>query len=581
MSLSYALYSSLAGIRDTETRISVISSNVTNADRAGYTRKQYDAQYVTTSNTVIPVSGTVSTAILNPFLEASLIEDSSAAAHDNVLADYVSSLAQRLGSISSGNTLSGTIDSLKESLAELAITPEDDALRAQIVNNAQAVAFQLNDLSNSTQGLRSQADQEIDAVVDEINESIETLFQLNKQIALAQTRNDSTADLEDERRVELQKLSENIEVDYFYDNNNQLRVYISGGRPLLDFQPRTLSYTPSSIMNSAVAYPGGISAIDLGGNDITNEIGSGRLAGLIDLRDNILPQEQEKLSEYANTLMQEVNSLHNEGSAYPGRPSYIGDTIGFGAGTAFTATGDLRIAVVDSSGVVQSFNDFDLSTYATVGALITDINAVLGADLTASLDPNGALQIVADNTGENVAFNQMDSSVGPDGLNFGHFFGMNNIFHGLSGAEDIQVSEYLKTNPEYLSASRLEGGAIALGDVVVNVGDGSLALELNNLFDAGVTFAAAGSFAAQTETLSNYSSNIISSIAKRADTLTQRADVTAFLFGETQQSFQNQTGVNVDEEMANLVDLEAKYKAGATMISVIQELFEQLIASVR
>lgn len=580
MSLTSALYTSFYGLRNTEAALSVTSANVTNADKPGYTRKEYAVDYVTTNIGTVPIGGTIQSVVLDPYLLADIIEDTSKGQRSAILAAYLSDYVDRLGSPLGGNTLSGSLDELLASFDEIATTPEDSALKTKAVADAENVAFQLRELSESVQDLRARADKDIEAAVVEVNESLEKLQRLNEAITVAGVTGQSTADLEDERRVELEKLAENIDIDYFINSDNKLQIY-AGARPLLDSNPHFLSYTSATAIDSTVTYPGGFSAITANGMDITPLIQGGEIGALIELRDVSLVQEQAKLDEMATALMNQLNGLLNQGAALPPRPEMIGDVTGLAAGDAFTGTGSVRIATTDQNGVVQNFSDFNLAGYATIGDVVADINATLGPDVTASITADGELQIVANNAGEGISINELDSAVNPDGDGFSAYFGLNGLFDG-TGAEDIQVSAYLKENAEYLAASRLSDDvALAIGDIGVNVGDGSLAKELNEAFTASYSFSAAGNFVAQTESINKYADKIMADIASRASNAASAAENTVALLERSKNNLLNLTGVNIDEEMAHIVDLEAKYDSAATLIGTIQEMFDELIAAVR
>lgn len=581
MSLTSSLHTSFAGLRNTEQKISVSSNNVTNADRAGYTRKEYAAEYGVSGLGSIPVGGSVEVQLFDPFLFEAIIEDTSLAGKVAVESDYLTRLADRLGQINGGNTLSAAMDDLATALDELSVTPEDNGLKAQAVAAAENLAYQLRQLSGSVQNMRADADREMAESVTAINNALQRIDELNEEIALANVTKRSAADLEDERNMALEKLTKEIGVDYFINSENQMRIYTDGGRPLLTSQPRTLDFTlSSSSIDSTAIYPGGLSGVTIDGVDITENISGGRLSGLINLRDNMLVQEQQKMDELANVMRDNLNTLLNTGASIPARGTVTGDADGFAAGDALTASGTMRIVTTGANGVVTDIGNFNLAGYATVNDMITDINATLGPNATASLTANGELQIVANNAGEGIAISEQTSDMG-GGVGFSSFFGLNNLFTGTN-AENIQVSEYLRDgNGEYLATGTLESGALAVGDTGIFAGEGSLSKSMSSGFTTLTAFGAAGNFAGQNETLDVYADKIMSSIANRANNKTEEAESVTFLLDQTKSTLQNLTGVNIDEEMTKIVDLEAQYQAAATVISTISQLFDELIAAVR
>ncbi len=102
-----------------------------------------------------------------------------------------------------------------------------------------------------------------------------------------------------------------------------------------------------------------------------------------------------------------MNSVSNSASAVPAPTSLTG-TANVTSGTALAASGTVRLAVTDQSGNLVSYSDLDLSSYSTVGDLVTAINGISG--LSASVDADGHLAINATGSGNGVAINEMTRS---------------------------------------------------------------------------------------------------------------------------------------------------------------------------
>jgi flagellar hook-associated protein 1 FlgK len=577
--LTSALYSSFAGIRNTESKISVTADNVANADKPGYTRKEYETSYAATVGRTLPSSGTIATVDYNPFLLEAMIEDISIASKNSLLSDYRTAYANELGFTDGDNSASAYLNDIITGLDRLALTPEDDSLKSQVVFASQRLANELNRISVSIQDSRLQADEEIEALVVEINNRLERIDDLNQNITFARTTGVTTANLEDDRRVELEALSELIDINYFTNQDGEIKIDTQG-RPLLDSRAHTITYTANTALDKNTLYPAGFNAIDLDGFDLTPVVSSGKLGALIEVRDDFMVEEQAKLDEFANVLIREMNEVLNEGASIPPRQTMIGSLNGLNVGTPLGATGSVRIATVDANGIVQNFTDINLAPLLDVGDLIAAINGALGPDVTAGISPDNEFQIVANNAGEGLAINELTSSLLPDGENFSDYFGLNNLFDG-DGADNITVSEYLTSDTAALATSRLTGGVLAIGDTGLFVGDSSLTQDMNNAFGSTYSFNAAGNFAGQTELIDNYIDKIIADAAFRANDAATDAEIGQALVNQTRTTLTNLSGVNIDEEMTTLIDLEARYEASATLLATIQDMFDTLISAVR
>ena len=428
------------------------------------TRKELATNYISVNGQTAALGSKIETVNYNQYLLKNLVADTSQSVKNAKIADFLVGFSNETGTLAGENSVSAFMSDMSASLRNLASTPEDGSLKIQAVTDAQRTANELDRLSNKIQGYRLEIDTEIERVVREVNTAIQTVFDINKTIIRNEANKVSTASLEDDRREALEKLASYINIDYFENSNSEIQIY-SSGRPLLDSKARTLDYTAANNIDKNVTYPGGFGAIDLNGFDITNNIQGGELGGLISLRDKYFVEEQSKLDNLAGQMITQMNTVSNMGSTYPGRASITGDVIGI-SGTATPAmSGTFRLATTNSDGVVQNFADIALGGLTNINDLVAAINAsAVGPDVTASIaSPDNQLRLVANNSGESLIMNQMDSSVGPDGESLAMYFGLNNFFNG-TGADDIEISEYLLNDGNLLATGELTPGALSVGD---------------------------------------------------------------------------------------------------------------------
>ncbi|MEQ9446680.1 MAG: flagellar hook-associated protein FlgK, partial [Rhodospirillaceae bacterium] len=88
-----------------------------------------------------------------------------------------------------------------------------------------SVASQLQRMSDTVQGLRLDADREIERNVLEMNNLMQTISSLNDQISLGSATDRQTEDYEDKRDVALSKLSEIIDIQYFFTQTGAVTVF--------------------------------------------------------------------------------------------------------------------------------------------------------------------------------------------------------------------------------------------------------------------------------------------------------------------------------------------------------------------
>lgn len=578
MSLTYALNMTARGLQATENRMTVSAQNITNADKPGYTRKTVTDRYITTNVGSAPVYQNVS-GTLDLYLSRTVINDISNVGFTSVISDYLDLYGKQMGSTDGASTMSSYMNDLYSNFQILATSPETSANKAYVVSIAQNMANALRNISMDIQSQRLQTDQKIEEVIGTVNTTLASIRELNERIASSKENDAGTAEMVDQRLYLLENLAKDIDIQYYFDSSNRVQVYTQGGQALVTSEARTIDFSAASSINSTTLYPGGFSPIMVNGVDITLTQNSGTLGGLLELRDSILVEEQDKINEFTRVLQFEINAIINTGTSLPPRPTLTGSVDSLTAATAFSGTGIVRVGVVDSDGVTINYTDINLAAMTTVNDVLTALNGV--ANINASLNINGELVITSTLANSGVAINAMTSDVGALNQNFSHYFGLNDMFVGTN-AETIDVADYLQGDNDYLPAGVFSGSAtLAAGDRGVARGDGSVADAIADLMAGNVTFNAAGNFAAQTNSLSRYMESIISNAANRAQIAESEAETADTIYSNTKDYLMNKTGVNIDEETAKMVELQTKYQASASVIATIKTCFDALLAAVR
>ncbi|MBL8639893.1 MAG: hypothetical protein JNK24_06010 [Alphaproteobacteria bacterium] len=579
MALTSALNMTLSGMMTTELKTNLSSQNITNADKEGYTRKSLDTRYITTTSGSVPISGLVVGAG-NAFLTKALSDDTSTYSKANTVNLSLDYYNTQLGSTDGNNSLSTYTDNLYSSLKALATTPEISSNKADAVSTANYLAGSLRSMSATIQTQRAEAEKKIATSVDNVNAILDRIDMLNDKIAETHAQDASMAEYEDQRNVEIQRLSAEMNIQYFYNSNNLMQIYTSSGQALLLSDAHHLSYNVTNIVNGSVTYPTGFSSIDLDGVDITNAIVDGNMGANIQLRDQTYIGEQAKLDELASVLKTQVNTLLNTGASNPPRNVMTGSLAGLTGATAFTASGTIRVAITDGNGTIQNYSDINLGAMTTINNVLTALNAVPG--LTATLNSGGQLNLSVSPASNGVVINPLASQVtSSSNESFSQYFGLNDLFVGTN-AEDIQVSSYLLSNPDYLSTGVLSSSAtLAVGDRGVAKGDGSVADALANMLLSAQSFSAAGNFSAQSSTLLGYAQAYIANAANQSRIAQNESDTALTVYKASSDMLTSTSGVNIDEETAKMLVYQNQYAASAQVVSTIQKMLDDLINAMR
>jgi flagellar hook-associated protein 1 FlgK len=211
--------------------------------------------------------------------------------------------------------ISDALDQFWSAWADLGNEPAEESYRRAVLEAGRRVAGRFNQLGGQLAAQRQDLDVEVAAQVRGVNETAADLAELNGRIRAAELNGQTAADLRDRRDLLLDKLSGSVELRAAEDEQGVFRVWV-GNRALVD------GTVAASISSRLVGGADGAVLSELSWTDSGSafESGAGALGGLLDVRDRVLPARQAELDRLANTLAEEVNSLHRAGTDLAGRP---------------------------------------------------------------------------------------------------------------------------------------------------------------------------------------------------------------------------------------------------------------------
>jgi flagellar hook-associated protein 1 len=588
VSLDVALRIAVNSLMTTQVQMSVASANISNASTTGYTVKTADqvatvTAGVGTGSTITGITSNVDKLLLKSLMQA--VSALGAADTSNTYLNQLQALyGTSSGTSSTGTSLANTIASLESAISSLSGTSSSASLQANAVSALDSLATQLRDTSTGIQKLRSNADQGIASDVSDVNQQLKTIASLNAQIRQAAASNQPTGDLEDQRNTALQDVASKMNVSYFISSSGDMQVYTASGQALVDSSAHQISYTPASSVTASTAYSptssSGFSGITVNGVDVTSQITSGSIGSLISLRDTVLPAAQSQLDQLATQLAGSLNQVHNTGTALP-PPSTLTGTATVTASTPLSASGTARIAVTDQKGNLVSYQDLNLSSYTTVGGLVSAINGISG--LTASINSSGHVVISSTSTSSSngVAIGEMSSSVGSSGAGLSDWLGLNDLVTA-TGASDFAVRSDILSNSGLLAVASLDQSASPTsGSQLLSSGSATVVNKLYSALTTSTSFGAVGGLGSTTSSFADYAASIVSNVASKASQASTDYTAKQTTKSTFASAMSSQSGVNLDEETARLSTLQNQYSAASELIQVINTMFSALLTAVK
>ena len=393
MSLNLALNNALSGLRLNQTAISTLSQNLANVNTDGYSRQfiSQSAVYLGGVGNGVRIDSILRR--VDNYLSRSVQSQGSELQRATVINDYHGRVQALIGQPGAGNSIDSTLTNFYNVLQQLADSPNSAASRSGVLSAAEGLSVQISDLAAGIEDLRLQSDRDIRASVDVANQQISRLFEINGAIGAAAVSNQSTAGLLDERDRALRSLAEQVDISVTYTQFGGVTVTAGNGVALVDDVPRQLTYTAATSLDVFLSDRSlsALNVVTLNENgvqtgtptalieaapsaDVNSLVKSGKIGGLLELRDTILPKMLNELDSLASGLRDAVNAVHNEGTAYP-PPNSLTGTRAVRPGDAFEWSGNVRIAVLTAEGdPVPAY--FNSEEYTGLRALDINLSAL-------------------------------------------------------------------------------------------------------------------------------------------------------------------------------------------------------------
>ena len=417
MSLNLALTSAISGLSTAQAGLDVISNNIANVNTPGYTRKIFVPESLVLAGKGAGVQ--VSDIINN--VDQNLMRDTRAQNSSvgllQTLNTYYRRVQDTFGTTGAESSLSNQINGLQKEFTTLTTSPETTSQQLAAIQAGIDVANNLSSMSQTVQTLRLNADRDISSLIGQMNNDLNTIAALNDQISLGVATGKPTGDLEDKRDVALNNLSNTLDIRYFENANGSVTVYTTDGTTLVDNSPVKMTHVALSQVSPGATYAGGdFNAIFAGVRDITQTIDGGKLKALIQMRDTTLPTMQSQLDELATSLKDQVNQIHNRGTAFPDVVNNVVGTRNFMSSSNQRVTfsgSEPNIVLYDASGAeIASARVLDPSTIAfTNGGTIDELAAQMQTWIQAQ-DPQLVNASVAVNADGKFAVNLGTDTIG-------------------------------------------------------------------------------------------------------------------------------------------------------------------------
>src|SRR5689334_1823788 len=178
MGITQALNSSLSGLRATQAGLSVIASNVANAQTPGYVRKSVDLSSVAAGDIGASVRVVGINRELDQYVQRQLRVESSGGAYADLRANFYSQLQQIYGQPGSDSALETVFNNFTNAVQSLVTSPDSSAARSLVLSSGQVLAQSLNGMTAQIQSLRGNAESGLADAVNTANDAMQKIADL-------------------------------------------------------------------------------------------------------------------------------------------------------------------------------------------------------------------------------------------------------------------------------------------------------------------------------------------------------------------------------------------------------------------
>ncbi|HVJ67715.1 MAG TPA: flagellar hook-associated protein FlgK, partial [Caulifigura sp.] len=301
----------VSALRASQAGMAAVSGNLANAMTPGYHRQVVhlaETPGVQIANIRVGAGVEVSNIqrLRSVWLERSLLRNTSATGSADVRSDVAKQL-DSLFQVTDGS-LSSRVEDFFNSWQDLSSQPAETTVRYDLLATASALTSEINDLHGRLSQLSLDLDTQIKDTVKSINQLTANIAGLNKDIAVAEASGKEANDLRDKRDNLVSQLSEYIDVTSHETNGLADTFSAANGGMLITAKAPVLAVTQEN-GKYQLKIDGWISPLPAG---------SGKLAGLLDAKNNIVGGLSDRLDKFAYDLVRTSDQLHAQGLGLDG-----------------------------------------------------------------------------------------------------------------------------------------------------------------------------------------------------------------------------------------------------------------------
>lgn len=498
------------------------------------------------------------------------------------------------------------MDKFWEGWQELSVHPESQAARQAVVTRGESLSDSIKTKWEALMGVGNLINGDIEATVKQVNDYTRQIASLNGEIVRSRAMGDNPNDLLDRRDLLVDKLSKIVNITTDRRDSDEFMVHLEGHVLVQGSVSRGFAL-------ETVVDNNGYDKLVWGdtGNDAV--IKGGTLGALIELRDVDIRNEIQSLNTMTMNFSDLVNDIHRNaygannvtGLDFFTQHSFVENVSGnydrdgdgaFDHSYIFRFTGTTRLnpqeqiglegvmTLSAAGGTVQvAYHPTD-----TVETVINRINDSNG-EVKAYLDRNNNLVLKGTTAGaiENPDFvirHVEDSGffltgytgiLQASGAEGAYDFARADAVQALAGAQFavapvLNPAGYIEVNQTIRNDVLSVAAAFRDNSGNVNAGDGRAAVEIAAIRNTKVMIG-------HERTFDDYFADSVTNVGLKGEQAENMHLSCAAVMGDLRALRDSISGVNIDEELADIIKFQHGYNAAAKFVTVWDSLLDTVI----
>ena len=619
-----SINTALSALQAQQRALDTTGHNIANANTEGYSRQRAELvtnrPYTSPGMNMPTGAGQVGQGVKvdsinrlrDNFIDGQIRRESQAGGYWNKMNEGLNRL-ELIYNEPSDNNLSASLNQFWSSLQELSNNPQDSAIRSTVRQRAVTLTDTFHSLHQQMSEFKGSMNNDIHSTVDEINSIIDRIGDMNKEIVHIKGSDQEPNDLMDRRDLLFDQLNEKVNAQGQEDSRGNLNISIGGVRVVSgsNTNPLEIQEDPNNNYEDTIHY----SNID---KEI--QVDQGELKGLLEVRDEVVPEQLNELGTIATNMADHFNKVHQTGF----------DLDGAKGGDFFEINFEIRHSDAELATIGDEIDNLPAGEISTdlLNDLPSNLDNLTNADLE-GLEPGQLIEL------NNAIDSELDFNSGANLIEVSQEI--------LDSTRKIAAGNY-SDNPRVAEVNDLgtgdspytyrirteqpaEDGTVEFkiaemdGDEILNEFDGSAIIgesfDINsistdfsaeNIGDLNITIkdrgeanialgTAEGSGENATAlaralnddqlagldntSVNKYFQGVISSLGvdgQRSEQMVENSDLLKEQLTNRREAI---SGVSLDQELANMIKFQQAYGAAANIISTQQQNLDTLLGLIR